>query len=854
MKRFLFVLWLSVAAAFLLSAQVGEKGPILDKILFDAKTQEDIGLKDVAAGRSDLWNYGTSGAAFKALPDDVKSRLDVYGVTGVQTLSILMNPYPNAAPYTVATRDGRTRFNPFAIREVRFAMNFLINRKQIIDEIMVGAGLPMYTGVTPGQPNSSQYGLIASRLGFTAAGNEKKALADIDAALKAAAALPENKGRLARNGPWWTFDGEPVSVKFLIRVDDPTLRLPEGRYIADQIEKSGIKVERLEYDRAKARSLWGQSDPKEYGWNLYTEGWNGGQTYAYWESSVSQMYAPWFANMPGGGNAAFWNYQNAELDRLTGDAYNGRVKDTADYYGKLFKAVEIGLKEAVRVFIAAQTTYLAGNKARFNSRMVYGLGDGLDKWSMYTADVKPEKDGTKVLRMSAFSARGSLFMSSWDPIGTNGFADIYSSVIIKELSDQEAEANPVTGVSMPLRASWTGVSSKIDISADGRVVGKIPVPADAVMWNAQDQKWESGLTYTDIKGDGTTFGYTKPDTLTAFSRGTFSFKFGKWHHGRPVDINDYRYALALPYDVSFKKGADDRVFEEEYAGSVNPNLVRSKGIVFNKDDSITSYADVNYPMDQNQLAGLLCPSLMVAGANYGAIVPWEILEAVKGIVSEGSASHTAYSYNSNADFTEVDLLSQKCVADLKAKLRDFIDAERVPAALRGSMTPAEAVKDYKLALDFVETHGYAYISNGGFILESFDPTNNTGVLVANRDPAYPYAKGYFAKALAASFARIDAIKVPMYGKGASLTVGVTVSQVAFPANTSRPAARANVKVTLVGDKQTVTLARLVKPGSFEAVIPSAALSGLAPGSYTLIVEASLGAEGGAVDTANLIVF
>lgn len=854
MKRRLLTLWLSLAAACLLSAQVIEKGPILDKIVFDAKTQEDIGLKDVAAGRSDLWNYGTSGAAFKALPDEVKSKLDVYGVTGVQTLSILMNPYPNAAPYTVATRDGKTLFNPFAIREVRYALNFLINRKQIIDEIMVGAGLPMYTGVTPGQPNSSQYGLIASRLGFTPSGNEKKALADIDAALKAAAALPENKGRLARSGPWWTFDGEPVSVKFLIRVDDPTLRLPEGRYIADQIEKSGIRVERLEYDRVKARSLWGQSDPKEYGWNLYTEGWNGGQTYAYWETSISQMYAPWFSNMPGQGNGAFWNYQNAELDKLTSDASNGRVKDAADYYGKLFKAVEIGLKEAVRVFIAAQTTYLAGNKARFNNRMVYGLGDGLDKWSMYTADVKPEKDGTKVLRMSAFSARGSLFMSSWDPIGPNGFADIYSSVIIKELSDQEAEANPVTGVSMPLRASWTGVSSKIDIAADGRVMGKIPVPVDAVLWNAQDQKWESGLIYADLKGNGTAFGYTKTDAITAFSKATFSFKFGKWHHGRPVSINDYRYALALPYDVSFKKGPDDRVYEEEYASTVNPSLVRSKGIVFNKDGSITTYGDVNYPMDQNQLAGLLCPSLMVAGANYGTVVAWEILEAVKGIVSEGNASHTAYSYNSNADFTEVDLLSQKCVVDLKAKLREFIDAERVPAALRGFMTPAEAVRDYKLALDFVEKHGHGYISNGGFILESFDPANNTGVLVANRDPSYPYAKGYFAKALAGSFARIDAIKVPMYKKGADLTVGVTVSQVAFPANMSRPAVRANVKVTLVGDTQTVTIARLVKPGSFEAVIPREALSGLAPGSYTLIGEASLGAEGGAVDTASLIVF
>ena len=62
---------------------------------------------------------------------------------------------------------------------------------------------------------------------------------------------------------------------------------------------------------------------------------------------------------------------------------------------------------------------------------------------------------------------------------------------------------------MPLRASWTGVSSSIDIAADGRVVGKIPVPPDAVLWNAQDQKWESGLVYADLKGNGTGFGYRK---------------------------------------------------------------------------------------------------------------------------------------------------------------------------------------------------------------------------------------------------------------------------------------------------------------------------------------------------------
>jgi peptide/nickel transport system substrate-binding protein len=851
----MIVLALALIATAFVAAQA--KGPILDKILFDAKTSEEIGLKDVAEGRSDLWNYGTSGAAWKNLSDDVKKSLDPYAVTGVNYISILVNPYPNVAPYTVV-KDGKTYFNPFAIREVRFALNFLINRKKIVDEIMFGAGLPMYTAVTPGQPNSSRYNLIASKLGFTPAGNEAKAIADITAAMTAAAALPENKGKLVKSGQFWTYNGEPVSVKFLIRVDDPTLRLPEGRYLADQIEKAGIKVERLEYDRAKARELWGFSDPKEYGWNLYTEGWGGGQTYAYWESAVSQMYAPWMANLPGSGNGAFWNYENAQLDKLTGDAYNGRVKDTADYYNKLLTATQMGLQEGVRVFVAAQTTYLAANRARFNTRMVWGLGDGLDKWSLLTADVKPETSGPdkglKVLRMTAFSAQGTLFMSSWDPIGPAGFSDTYTSIIIKECSDQEAEANPVTGIYMPLRASWSNVKTNIATNADGSITGKILVPAAAVLWNAQEQKWMSGYTYSDLKGDGSTYGYVKASGITAYSQATFAFKFGKWHDGRAVDINDYRYALSFPYDLAYNKGISDMTYEEEYAGAMNPNLVRYKGFTFNADKSITVYGDANYPMDQNQLAGLLCPQLMVEAANYGAMVPWEILEAIKGIVSEGNASNTSYKYNSNSDFTEIDLLNPQCVADLKAKLQEFIKAERVPVALKGLVTPAQAVADYKLAFAFLDKHNHAYISNGAFILDSYDATNRTGVLLANRDPSYPYAKGYWTNALKTSFARVDAISVPTYKANTDLTVGITVSEIAFPANTSKPAASGTIKVTLIGDKETVYTARLVKAGSFQAVIPAKDLAGLKPGSYTIVVEASLRGEAGAVDTSNVIIF
>ncbi|MDP3176730.1 MAG: hypothetical protein Q8M76_02420, partial [Spirochaetaceae bacterium] len=165
MKRKSLAFLVVLALALSLGAQA--KGPIVDKILVDAKTQQDIALKDVATGKADIFNYQTDGAAYKALPDDVKAKLLAYDNTGSSYISIYTNPYPNRAPYQ-GTVEGKTVFNPMAIREVRFALNFIFSRKQVIDEIMVGAGVPMFTPVTPGQPNSSRYSLAASKFGFTA--------------------------------------------------------------------------------------------------------------------------------------------------------------------------------------------------------------------------------------------------------------------------------------------------------------------------------------------------------------------------------------------------------------------------------------------------------------------------------------------------------------------------------------------------------------------------------------------------------------------------------------------------------------------------------------------------------------
>ena len=94
----------AMALALALAAGAQVKGPIVDRILLEARTQEDIALKDVAAGRTDLFDYGVDGATFKSLPDDLRAKLDPYAVTGALYEDVFMNPYPNAAPYTATRR------------------------------------------------------------------------------------------------------------------------------------------------------------------------------------------------------------------------------------------------------------------------------------------------------------------------------------------------------------------------------------------------------------------------------------------------------------------------------------------------------------------------------------------------------------------------------------------------------------------------------------------------------------------------------------------------------------------------------------------------------------------------------
>jgi len=841
MKKALIALAISLCIVSVTTAQV-KNGPIADKVIYTVSMDQSLAMKDVVEGKADVFFQAVPPAILRTLSETDKAKLDIYAVPS-GSWSLMLNPIPNKAPYTWTKTDGVTEFNPFAIREVRYALNWLVNRKKLVDEILMGDGDPMFTMATPGQPGTYRYNLIAAKLGMTATGNERKAIADIDTAMTAASQLAENKGKLVKKGAFWQYEGKDVTIKFIIRVDDPEGRLKAGRYIADQVEKAGIKVDRLEWDRSKAGKVAYYSNPADIQFHMYTEGWGAGATRAWWDVTISQMYAPYYGYMAGGADPANWNYEQARIDELGQKGMNGQFLTEDDYWKGNLEALELGIKDGCRVYLASQLDKYVANKARFNGRMAYGMGDGLNGWSIRTADVKPDAAGQKVLRVVQFSARGSLFMSSWDPVGVDGFSDVYSGAISDPCSDPSTFESPNNAADTPLRTKYDVKAAKIapKIGADDKMTGDVPVPATAMLFDSASKTWKE-------------VGAGKFAAVSA----TGSYTGGKWHNGEAIGVADIRYAMAFPVEWATKDGEADKYYDESYAAQYAPALEPNVGFVFNKDGSITSYVNFFFAPETNRTVATVAAVGVKAG-NPGrqTVVSWDVYETLALLVAEGSKSGTAYSFTSSDAVTEVDVVAAKCVEDIKAKLEEMVAKNHLPASLKGIITPAQAVQRYKATLAFIAKYGHAYVSNGPFVIAKVDTNTNSVTLDAFRD--YPYKSDYWPKYFRQTITKIDNVKAPTTpSKTKDAIFEISASSFVYPDTATTPLsnkAKVELRLQLLDGTEKVFAAKYSKPGLFTATIPAKELSALKSGtSYTVVVISSLSTEAPSVVPTSLVLF
>ncbi|TAK21067.1 MAG: ABC transporter substrate-binding protein, partial [Nitrosarchaeum sp.] len=195
--KLLLVFILALTVVFLIhNDSFAEKSTFFDSVKFIQYLDENTALEEVRNGNLDIYYYRISSDRLEN--QKLREGLKVFDSTG-GSYSILVNPAES------------NDFNPFSIKDIRFALNYLIDRKLIVNELMGGYGAPMISYYSSSDP---EYLTIIKQLEtYNFRYNPILAEEMISNALK------EN-GATKSNGKW-EINHKPIEIIIFIRSDDP---------------------------------------------------------------------------------------------------------------------------------------------------------------------------------------------------------------------------------------------------------------------------------------------------------------------------------------------------------------------------------------------------------------------------------------------------------------------------------------------------------------------------------------------------------------------------------------------------------------------------------------------------------
>ena len=684
------LLLVPILAVFIfgISMVLADKGTFVDKVQFVQYLDENTALEEVRNGNLDIY--------YSRIPsdriEDPKSQegLKVFQSTG-GSYSLLVNP---------AKSD---KFNPFSIRDVRFALNYLVDRELIVNELLGGYGTTMVSAYGPFDPD---YLLILDELeSFNFRYNPALAEEMVSNALiKEGAKKIENK---------WYYDSKPIEIVIFIRGDDQ-VRKSIGEILSSQLEKIGFVVKKDFGDLNKAFSIVYGTDPAELKWNLYTEGWAGRSAFVKYDSLISaQMYSPWYSNMPGFNNPTYWNYKNDYIDSVSRSVFVGNFTSAEERTELLKKVTNEGIKESVRVFLASKIDqYVSNEKIK---GIVNDFGAGVP--SRFTPiNARSDSDSITI-------GVKQIYQGAWNPIG--GMTDLYSREIWDAVSDPGIFKHPYTGVSIPIRTEW-----KVETAGP---TGKLDVPEDAIKWDSQQQKWVKVGTEKQ-----------------ATSKVTFDLKFSNWHNKQPMDMNDILYSIYFLYEWGSEPQENDKTFDSEYSPKAYQAAQTLIAIRIIDKDTIEVYQDY-WHFDDAEIAD---------SAGVWTSMPWEIMSSMEKYVIDGK---TAFS-RSEAVGKNIGWLSLIVPNDanmIRTNLDEFKKTDFIPAALaQFESDPKYYESRYASSISWIEKYNHAIISNGPFYLENYSPEARAITIRSFDDPTYPYEAGHWKEFEDVKLAKIKSVDVP----------------------------------------------------------------------------------------------
>ncbi len=693
-----------------LSARALIKGPFVNEIRFIQYLDDNVALQDVKSGILDAYFYRIPLEAVPSIKTDpnLKEYDRIAGSYG-----LLFNPAPSKDINSI---------NPFQLKEVRYAMNYLVDRGFVVNEILKGYGTEM---VDPFGIYSPEYLNVLSAVeSFGFRYNPQVAEKMISDALT-------KFGAYSQSGKWF-FSGSPITVKILIRSDD-LQRLSMGELVASELQNAGFTVLKDYGDLNKANSVILGTNPQDFQWQVYTEAYAGSSEFVKYNPTVpAQMYAPFFGNMPGGQSPAFWNYHNGTLDNITQRIAFFKFSSQKQRNELVKNATIDGIQESVRIFVAQNTEpFVASSSLK---GLVNDFGAGIpSRFSLINA---MSQKNESMLNIGV----KQVYQGAWNNV--EGCKDVYCTEIYSALSDSGTFRNPYTGDVIPMREQWTNISTN-------GPVDRLKVAPDAVLWDPFSQHWKS-----------------VGKNATSMSKVTYKILYSNWHNGISMDKSDLLYTQYFLLQWGTNTGKGDLTVDPEFRSQAQAAIPLVKGLRFVGHNEVESYIDL-WHYDKKEIAdsGTIWPA-----------EPWEITAATERLVTEGKLAYSrGQATANNVDW--LSLIIPTHAQMIKEELQKMKAEGYVPPPLRGNVSVANATKRYDASIKWITLHDNAVIGNGPFYLDSYNPAGGVITIKAFRDLSYPFPQAYWASFETPKLASIQRINSPSFvtlGQPAAVNMSVDV--------------------------------------------------------------------------------
>jgi len=699
-----------------------ETGPYVDDILIVEEPVSAAAITKLGLNELDIY-------AFSVTDSDLYATvLADPSIDYVQSVGSFNELSCNPVPYFTAGR-----LNPFGFRPIREALNYLVDRDYIADEICGGLAVPKYTQLNAAfADGKDRYPHLLDPIVAKYAYNPATAEAIITAEMEALGAYID-----AGTGTW-SYDGAELEISVLTRVEDERLQI--GDYIGLQLEGLNFKVINDYKTSGEAAPLWIFGDPADGAYHLYTGGWvstavsrDQGDNFAFFYTAMGLPYPLWMA------------YVNTpEFYEVAGKLNINDFTSLAEREALFAVALPLSMEDSARIFLTDNSGFSA---YRSNVGVASDTAGGIYGSWMWAQTVHfKDAAGEPQLGGSLRVAMPSMLPQPPNPIAGSNW--VYDMMWIRATGDMDLQIDTRDGL------RWPGRIEKAEVTVQtGLPVGvstalghgdwcslsfedSIEVPADA--WSDWDAATQLFIPASTRFPGGTT---AMRKSAIYYPADIFEIPL---HDGSTLSAGDFVMKAILGFFDRSKP--ESAIYDAATVPDFDSFMSAFKGVKFITDDPgygliIETYSDLWY-MDAE-----LCAASTYFWPNY-AQGPgmWHVLAL--GIRAE-SDNQLAFS----ADKSEglgvewMSFVAGPSIAILRNQLTLAQAANYIPylPTMGNYVTAEEATERYANLAAFSAPapagYGHFWVASGPFYLEAAYPL--TKVIQLTRFEDYPDETGRF---------------------------------------------------------------------------------------------------------------